>query len=337
MEAIQNSLCGVMYDSWSRIARVLSRSRGSRDEGRAIMKVLISGASGLVGTAVADALRKEGHTVARFVRPGGNALPGDVCWDPTSGTVDAAAMQGADAVICLSGASVGEGRWSAARKKVLRDSRVDTTRVLADSLGRLHQKPHVFIAASAIGYYGSRGDEILTESSAAGNDFIALLAREWESESMRAESAGIRTVILRFAVILSPKGGALARMVLPFKLGAGGRLGSGKQWMSWVALDDVVQIIRGAIADERMRGPVNVAAPGPVQNEEFTRILAKVLHRPAIFPAPAFALRIALGEMADSLLLASQRVIPEKLRAAGYQFRFENLEAALRALLGAKQ
>jgi uncharacterized protein len=325
-----------MHDSWSRIARVLSRSRGSRDVGRVIMKVLISGASGLVGTAVTDALRKEGHTVAQFVRPGGNARPGDVCWDPASGTVDVAAMEGADAVICLSGASVGEGRWSAARKKVLRDSRVDTTRVLADSVGRLKQKPHVFIAASAIGYYGSRGDEILTESSTAGNDFIALLAREWESESLRAELAGIRTVILRFGVILSPKGGALARMVLPFKLGAGGRLGSGKQWMSWVALDDVVQIIRGAIADERMRGPVNVAAPGPVQNEEFTRMLAKVLHRPAIFPAPAFALRIALGEMADSLLLASQRVIPEKLRAAGYQFRFENLEAALRPLLGAK-
>jgi uncharacterized protein (TIGR01777 family) len=300
------------------------------------MKVLISGASGLVGTAVADALRKDGHTVGQMVRTGGTARAGDARWDPASGTADLAAMEGADAVICLSGANVGEDRWTAGRKRVLRSSRVDLTRVLVDSLGRLKQKPRVFIAASAIGFYGNRGDEILTESSTAGNDFIAQLARDWETESMRAEGAGIRTVILRFAVILSPKGGALARMVLPFKLGAGGRLGSGKQWMSWVALEDVMEIVRGAIADERMRGPINVAAPGPVQNAEFTRVLARVLHRPAIFPAPAFVLRIALGEMADGLLLASQRVIPEKLCAAGYRFRYENLESALREILGAK-
>jgi len=300
------------------------------------MKILISGASGLVGTSVADALRKDGHAVGKFVRTGGTARDGDARWDPASGTVDLAAMEGADAVICLSGASVGEGRWTPERKKVLRSSRVDLTRVLVDSLGRLKQKPRVFIAASAIGYYGNRGDEILTESSTAGNNFIAQLARDWEAESMRAEGAGIRTVILRFAVILSAKGGALGRMVLPFKLGAGGRLGSGKQWMSWVALEDVVEIVRAVIADERMRGPVNVAAPGPVQNAEFTRVLAKVLHRPAILPAPALALRIALGEMADGLLLSSQRVIPEKLRAAGYRFRFENLEGALRAALGSK-
>jgi uncharacterized protein (TIGR01777 family) len=274
--------------------------------------------------------------VGQFVRSGGTARAGDVRWDPASGTADLAAMEGADAVICLSGANVGEGRWTAGRKKVLRSSRVGLTRVLVESLGLLKQKPRVFVAASAIGYYGNRGDEILTESSTAGNDFIAQLARDWETESMRAESAGIRTVILRFAVILSPKGGALARMLLPFKLGAGGRLGSGKQWMSWAALEDVVEIVRAAIADERLRGPVNVAAPGPVQNVEFTRVLARVLHRPAIFPAPAFALRIALGEMADGLLLASQRVMPEKLRAAGYQFRYENLESALRAILGAK-
>ena len=300
------------------------------------MKILISGASGLIGTAVADALRKDGHAVGKFVRTGGTARDGDARWDPASGTVDLAAMEGADAVICLSGASVGEGRWTPERKKVLRSSRVDLTRVLVDSLGRLKQKPRVFIAASAIGYYGNRSDEILTESSTAGNNFIAQLARDWEAESMRAEGAGIRTVILRFAVILSAKGGALGRMILPFKLGAGGRLGSGKQWMSWVALEDVVEIVRAVIADERMRGPVNVAAPGPVQNAEFTRVLAKVLHRPAILPAPALALRIALGEMADGLLLSSQRVIPEKLRAAGYRFRYENLETALRKIVAGK-
>jgi uncharacterized protein (TIGR01777 family) len=300
------------------------------------MKILISGASGLVGTAVAAALRKNGHTVKQFVRPSGTAREGDVLWDPTSGTVDLAAMEGADAVICLSGASVGDERWTAERKKVLRSSRVDLTRLLVDSLGRLKQKPGVFIAASAIGYYGNRGDEILIESSAPGNDFIAQLARDWEAESTRAESVGIRTVILRFGVVLSANGGALGRMLLPFKLGAGGRLGSGKQWMSWVALDDVVEIIRTAVADERMGGPVIVAAPGPVRNVEFTRVLANVLRRPAIFPAPAFALRIALGEMVDELLLSSQRVIPQRLHAAGYHFRFENLEGALRAMFGAK-
>ena len=301
------------------------------------MKILISGASGLVGTAVGDALRKDGHAVGQFVRPGGTVRAGDVRWDPTNGTAEFVAMEGVDAVICLSGASVGEGRWTAERKKVLRTSRVDLTRVMVESLRRLKQKPRVFLAASAIGYYGDRGEEILTESSAAGNDFIAQLARDWETESGGAESAGIRTVILRFGVVLSTKGGALARMLLPFKLGAGGRLGSGTQWMSWVALEDVVEIVRAAIVDDRMRGPVNVTAPGPVKNVEFTRILARVLHRPTIFPAPAFMLRIALGEMADGLLLASQRVVPEKLRTWGYRFRYEALEDALETIVGGKR
>ncbi|MGH9712512.1 MAG: TIGR01777 family oxidoreductase [Candidatus Acidiferrales bacterium] len=300
------------------------------------MRVLISGATGLVGTALVTALRADGHQVGQLVRPGGTVGAGDVRWDPTNGTLDLAVMEGADAVICLSGANIGAGRWTAERKKVLRASRVDLSRVLVESLTKLKQKPRVFIAASAVGYYGNRGDEILTESSAAGNDFIAQLARDWEAESMRAESAGIRTVILRFAVILSTKGGALPRMLPPFRLGAGGRLGSGKQWMSWVALEDAVGIVRAAIADERFHGPVNVVAPTPVQNAEFTRVLAGVLHRPAIFPAPAFILRIALGEMADSLLLASQRVIPEQVRAAGYKFRYENLESALRDIIGGR-
>lgn len=300
------------------------------------MRVLISGATGLVGTALSNALRVDGHTVGQFVRPGGTVGAGDVYWDPATGMVELAGVEGADAVICLSGANIGDGRWTAERKKILRTSRVDLTRFLVDSLGKLKQKPRVFIAASAIGYYGNRGDEILTESSTPGNDFIAQLARDWEAESMRAESSGIRAVILRFGVILSTKGGALPRMLTPFKLGAGGRLGSGKQWMSWVALEDAIGIIRTAIADERIRGPINVVAPAPVQNSEFTRLLASTLHRPAIFPAPAFALRIALGEMADGLLLASQRVIPERMRAAGYKFRYDHLESALRDILGGK-
>lgn len=300
------------------------------------MRVLISGAGGLVGTALSAALRAEGNNVGHLARPGGKQRAGDVRWDPADGNVDLAALEGAEAVICLSGAGIGDGRWTEERKKVLRSSRVDLTRLLVDSLTRLKQKPRVFLAASAIGYYGDRGDEILTEASAPGTGFIAQLARDWEAESMRAELSGIRTVILRFAVVLSARGGALARMLLPFKLGVGGRLGTGKQWMSWVALDDGTDIIRTAMADERIRGPINVAAPSPVQNSEFTRVLAKVLHRPAIFPAPAFALRIALGEMADSLLLASQRVIPERARAAGYKFRHENLESALREIVCGK-
>src|SRR5208282_3435281 len=213
------------------------------------MRVLISGATGLVGTALTEALRAEGHEVGQLVRPGRTARTGDVRWDPVSGSVDVDAVEGVDAVVCLSGAGIGDARWTPERKKVLRSSRVETTRVLVDALGRMRRKPRVFIGASAIGYYGDRGDEVLTESSTAGNNFLADLARDWEAEAMRAESSHIRTVIVRFGVILSTKGGALPRMLTPFKLGAGGRLGSGKQWMSWIALDDVVGIIGGAIAN----------------------------------------------------------------------------------------
>jgi uncharacterized protein (TIGR01777 family) len=300
------------------------------------MRVLISGATGLVGTALGQALRVEGHAVGQLVRTGGTARAGDVRWDPAARSVDEAAMEGANAVVCLSGAGIGDGRWTSERKKVLRTSRVDTTRVLVDALGQMKRKPRVFIGASAIGYYGDCGDEILTESSTAGNDFLAQLARDWEAEAMRAEPSGIRTVIVRFGVILSAKGGALIRILTPFKLGVGGRLGSGKQWMSWIALDDAVGIIRAAIANEGIRGPVNVVAPNPVRNADFTRVLAKELHRPAIFPAPAFVLRMALGEMADGLLLSSQHVRPERMVAAGYNYRFGDLEAALRSILGGK-
>jgi uncharacterized protein (TIGR01777 family) len=297
------------------------------------MKVLISGGSGLVGAALTESLRSEGHTVARLVRPDGAASAGDIRWDPASGFVNLDAMEAADAVVNLNGASIGGGRWTPARKKILRASRVDSTRFLVESLERLKQKPRVFISASAIGYYGNRGDEILTESSASGNEFLAALCRDWEAEALRAQSSGTRTVITRFGVILSSNGGALRQMLTPFKLGLGGRLGSGKQWMSWVALDDVIGILRAALSNEQASGPVNVVAPNPVQNSEFTRVLASVLHRPAIFPAPAFALRLAIGEMADALLLSSQRVHSERPPAAIYAFRYENLEPALHAIL----
>ena len=297
------------------------------------MKVLISGGSGLVGGALTGALRADGHTVRYLVRPGGKAAPGDVQWNPLSALVDVPAMEGFDAVVNLNGASIADGRWTSKRKTILRGSRVDSTRVLVDALSHLKQPPRVFVCASATGYYGNRGDEVLTETSGYGNDFLAMLCRAWEGEAARASSSGIRTVIARFGIVLSAEGGALSRMLTPFRLGAGGRLGSGRQWMSWIALEDAVKVLRAAIDDARWNGALNLVSPEPVRNSDFTRVLASVLHRPAICPAPAFALRLALGEMADALLLSSQRVLPECLRQYGYAFRYENLEAALHAVL----
>jgi len=297
------------------------------------MRILISGASGLVGSGAAEALRADGHTVGRLVRPGKTPAAGDVAWDPNAAVIDLAALEGADAVLHLSGASVAEGRWTNSRKRILRGSRLGSTRVLIDALGKLQQKPRVFLAASAIGYYGSRGDEVLTEASSNGRDFLAQLVRDWEAESLRAQQIGLRTVLLRFGIILSVRGGALPKMLTPFKIGAGGRLGSGRQWMSWIALDDVVGAIRVALAGDELAGPVNIVAPNPVQNSEFTRGLASALRRPALFPAPAFMLRLALGEMADEMLLASTRVTPEKLLLSGFKFRYPDLEAALRGII----
>jgi uncharacterized protein (TIGR01777 family) len=293
----------------------------------------MSGATGLVGTALTKSLRSEGHTVARLVRPQENASPGDVHWDPTSAMVNLAPLEEFDAVVNLAGASIGEGRWTDKRKQVLRSSRIDTTRVLVDALSRLQRKPSVFVSASAVGYYGNRGDTVLTESAPNGQDFLGLLARSWEAEAHRAELAGMRTVITRFGIILAKSGGSLPQMITPIKLGVGGRYGSGKQWISWIALDDVVGVIRRAIEDPAWNEPINVSAPESLRNENFVRVLAGVLDRPAFFPAPAFVLRIVLGEMADALLLSSQRAQPEFLLNAGYRFRYEKLEHALRDIL----
>jgi uncharacterized protein (TIGR01777 family) len=330
------------------------------------MKIVISGGSGLVGKALTNTLRAEGYTVAHLVRSAGPVTPGDIRWTPTSATIDVPALEGAEAVVHLSGANVAGGRWTLARKQLIRSSRVDTTRLLVDSLARLQQKPRVFVCASATGYYGNRGDELLTESSHHGTDFLSYLVRDWEGEAARAEHTGTRAVMLRFGVILSAEGGALPRMLQPFKRGLGGRLGSGKQWMSWIALEDTIRIIRAAIGDVRSgdsqerntqprdtrhgdvrradakygdmeyRGPINVVSPNPVQNGEFTQVLAGVLGRSARFHAPTFALRLAFGEMANALLLSSQRVRPARLLSAGYAFRYEDLESALRAVLNAR-
>ncbi|HEV2290053.1 MAG TPA: TIGR01777 family oxidoreductase [Candidatus Acidoferrales bacterium] len=300
------------------------------------MKIIISGSSGLIGSTLVDALRSDNHQIARLVRSGSPSQPGpaseSIRWEPPAGSIDLAAMEGADAIVHLAGASIGDGRWTSARKEILRRSRVDATHHLVGGLRKLQRKPRVLVSASAVGFYGDRGDETLTESSGPGNDFLAQICRGWESEVAQAEESGIRTVSLRFGVILAEKGGALKRMLPPFRLGVGGRLGNGRQWMSWLTLDEAVSIIRYSIDKDSLHGPVNAVSPNPVTNSRFTSTLASALRRPAIFPAPRAILRLALGEMADALLFSSQRVIPQNLRSSGYQFRHSDLREALRSL-----
>ena len=301
------------------------------------MKILVTGSTGLVGTALVKSLASDGHTVCRLIRQQSKTTLGskdgfDVAWNPATGELGGAGV-GPDAVINLAGASIAGGRWTEKRKELLRTSRVDTTQALVKALAKMDARPRVLVSASAIGIYGDRADEVLTEESKPGTDFLAGLAREWEAEAQKAEAIGIRVVLARFGIILARHGGALAKMLLPFKLGAGGRLGSGKQWMSWITLEDVVGIVRFALENGAVRGAMNVAAPQPVQNAEFTKTLAQVLHRPALFPAPAFALRLALGEMADALLLSSQRVNSQKLQQLGYSFLYSDLLSALSAVL----
>src|SRR5260370_14585787 len=302
------------------------------------MKILVAGSSGLVGTALGSALARAGHTVCRLVRPQSSANERAkegfaVAWNPATGELGGAGV-GADAVVNLAGASIADGRWSKQRKELLRVSRVDTTRALVNALAKMNARPSVLVSASAIGIYGNRGDETLTEESTPGTDFLAGLAQEWEAEALKAEALGIRVMLARFGIILAREGGALPKMLTPFKLGAGGRLGSGKQWMSWVTLEDVVGILRSAIENAAVGGAINILAPQPVQNSEFTKILAKAVHRPALFPAPAFVLRLALGEMADALLLSSQRVAPQALEKLGYRFLHTDLNSGLAAVLG---
>jgi uncharacterized protein (TIGR01777 family) len=240
---------------------------------------------------------------------------------------------GPDAVVNLAGASIADGRWSPARKELLRSSRIDTTRALVNALAKMNIRPGVFVSASAIGFYGDRADETLTEESKPGTAFLAALTRDWEAEALKAEALGIRVVLARIGIILARQGGALPKMLTPFKLGAGGRLGSGKQWMSWITLEDVVGALRMAVENSSARGPINFVSPNPVHNSEFTKVLAKAVHRPALFPAPAFALRLGLGEMADALLLSSQRVAPRALEKIGYQFLNSDLASALRSIV----
>ncbi|MFO1094774.1 MAG: TIGR01777 family oxidoreductase [Planctomycetaceae bacterium] len=290
----------------------------------------ITGASGLVGRALAAVLESTGAAVVRLSR---RPASDTVAWNPSQGIVTPQAVDGLDVVVHLAGENIASGRWTAAQKQRIRDSRVAGTRNLARSLSQLASPPQAFICASAIGFYGDRGDELLTESSAVGTGFLADVCQEWEAAADEARAFGARVVQMRFGVVLSKEGGALQKMLLPFKLGAGGRIGSGKQYWSWVALPDVVGAIRHAIVSEDLTGPVNVVAPNPATNAEFTRVLARVLHRPAIMPMPAAMARLALGEMADELLLASARVVPQKLDSSGYKFQFRDLEPAIRDAL----
>ena len=296
------------------------------------MKVLISGASGLVGSALRSSLETDGHEVVALVRrePIG---PGEVLWDPSGGSLDLSGV-GADAVVHLAGESIAEGRWNAAKKQRIRDSRVQGTRVLCEALASLKVKPKVVVCASAIGYYGHREEYLLSESSSPGEGFLPYVCREWEDAAEPARAAGIRVVSLRIGVVLSTAGGALAKMLLPFKLGLGGKIGDGAQYMSWVSLDDLVSMARFAIDDEGLSGAVNAVAPGAVTNLKFTKALGRSLKRPTIFPLPAFVARIVLGEMADDLLLSSIRVEPAVLKERGFNFAHPEIDGALSAVLG---
>jgi len=296
-------------------------------------RILVSGSSGLVGSALIPSLKRAGMRIARLSRPGsaqGSVDEERIPWDPSQ-PIASDIVTGFDAVIHLAGESL-MGRWTESKKARIRNSRIPTTAKLASALARATTKPGVFLSASAIGYYGNRGDEVLHEDSGPGSGFAADLAREWEHASLPAADAGIRTVQMRIGVVLTPAGGALRQMLPPFKMGVGGRLGNGRQWMSWIDLQDVVGAIQHILRSDLICGAVNLVAPKPVTNAEFTKILGGVLSRPTLFPLPAFAARLAFGQMADELLLASQRVEPAKLISSGYPFRFPTLEASLRSL-----
>ncbi len=296
-----------------------------------MQRVLLTGASGLIGSALLPSLEQSGAEVIQLTRRSGNS-GAQISWNPRV-LLSPKAVSGFDAVIHLAGETV-VGRWTPEKKRAIRESRLLGTGNLANAVAGCSSKPRVFLSASAVGFYGNRGDQVLTEESPTGTGFAAELGDEWEAISRIAANAGIRTVNLRIGVVLSSHGGALGKMLRPFKLGLGGRIGSGRQWWSWIHIDDIVGAIHHVLGTESVSGPVNFVAPNPVTNREFTRELARVLHRPALAPLPAFMARIVLGEMATELMCSSQRVVPRKLQESGYSFRFDDLRKALEDLLG---
>ena len=297
------------------------------------MKILISGSHGLVGKALVRSLVEDGHEVVRLIRRGHTIGELQIEWHPNQGRIDAQQLEGFAAVVHLAGESIASGRWTGEKKRSIRDSRVKGTTLLSEAIAELSRPPAVFISASAIGYYGNRGDEALTETSPPGNDFLASVCVEWEAATRPAVEKGIRTVITRFGVILDRDGGALAKMLTPFRMGIGGRVGDGRQWMSWIALDDVINALKFLLLDSTVHGPVNIVAPNPVTNAEFTKTLGRVLSRPTFLPVPAFGARFAFGELADALLLSSQRVEPAVLTERGFAPYWPRLEPALQHLL----
>ncbi|MCB2230103.1 TIGR01777 family oxidoreductase [bacterium] len=296
------------------------------------LKVLISGASGLIGSALVDTLHVEGHTVHRLVRERSDD-PDMVYWKPSTGEIEAERLEGYDAVVHLAGENIASGRWNDERKAKILNSRVDGTHLLAETLAARSDKPQVFVCASATGYYGDGGETELTEDAPRGKGFLADVVEAWEEAAEPARKAGIRTVHLRFGVVLAADGGALEKMITPFKTGMAGKLGDGQQWMSWVSRDDAVSMIRFAIETESLSGPVNAVSPTPVTNEEFTNAMGEVLNRPTVLSIPVFALKMLAGEMAEEMLLISSRVIPKKLLDAGFQFSHTHLTKTLHQIL----
>lgn len=296
------------------------------------MKVLVAGSSGLIGTALCNKLAQEGHGVVRLVRRA-SETDGELLWDPEAGVLDGVALEGVEAVVHLGGRNIAGGRWTKKIKAELRRSRVQTTELLAATLAGLAAPPRVFICASAIGIYGDRGDEKLHEESGPGTGFLAELGQAWEGASAVAADAGIRVVHARFGIVLSREGGALAKMLTPFRLGVGGKIGNGRQYFSWIGLEDAVAALVFALGNEALRGPVNLTAPEPVTNAELTRALGRVLRRPTLLPLPALAAKLILGELAKEGLLASQRVLPRRLLDVGFEFAYPELERALRRAL----
>jgi uncharacterized protein (TIGR01777 family) len=296
------------------------------------MKVLITGASGLIGTALQKSFDEKGYDMLLAGR-GKPKNANEIEWNAESGFAEPEKLEGIDAIIHLAGEPI-SSRWTEEKKKKIRDSRVLGTRNIIETLSGLQTKPRVLISASGVGCYGDRGDDVMTEMSGPGDTFLAKVCRDWEAEARRAEDLGIRTVLLRTGIVLSKHGGALAEMLTPFKFGVGGVVGSGKQWMSWISFDDIIAIYNRALEDETMRGAINAVAPNPVTNEEFTKVLGSVLYRPTILPLPEFAVNLIFGEMGNSLLLDSTRVVPKRLEEAGFKFRFTDLTTAIKHELG---
>jgi hypothetical protein len=292
------------------------------------MKIAIAGASGLVGSALIPALAGDDTAITRLVRHA--PKPGEIEWHPNQDQVSAQSLEDFDVIINLAGENLAAGRWTDELKRKIRDSRVSGTHLLSEAIAKMKVKPRVFVCASATGIYGDRDDEVLDEQSESGGGFLAGVCREWEMACEPATKAGVRVVNLRLGPVLAREGGMLAKLLTPFKMGMGGKVGTGKQYISWVALEDAVSAIKLAINDQAVHGPLNVVSPNPVTNEEFTKTLGHVLNRPTALAMPAFAARLAFGEMADEMLLVSQRVMPKRLVAAGFQFRFPELEGAMK-------